>query len=68
MTRFQCSVCGKVTAGRCVRIPWNKGMVVDGVISYRYNTDFRYPRKHHIDGAVCVGSFMEAEQVETVDD
>jgi len=63
--RFRCVVCGKLTAGRLPRLPWNKGEIVRGEMSYRYNTDVRFPRKHKdASGKTCPGSFRDAEWVE----
>lgn len=64
--RWKCPKCGKLTAGRRPRLAWNKGYYSHrlGKIVYRYDTDFRYPRKHRINGAVCEGSFDEAIRVE----
>lgn len=66
VTRFKCVVCGKVTAGRLPRLAWNKGTLDhDRRLTFRYDTDFRYPRKHKdASGQTCKGSFMEAEWVE----
>jgi hypothetical protein len=60
--KFKCPICGKITAGRRVRLAWNKGTLDHGEISYRYNTDVRYPRRHRVHGEICKGSFMEADR------
>lgn len=50
VTRYQCTVCGKLTAGRQ---PYGEATII-------------YPRKHgYIDGVgYCPGSFLEARIVE----
>jgi hypothetical protein len=40
--RFKCDMCGKLTAGRIPR---------------RGDGSGRYPRKHKVNGEVCLGSF-----------
>jgi hypothetical protein len=49
-TKAKCRVCGKITA---IRQPYGEG------------TDF-LPRRHYIDGVLCVGSLREAELIDIV--
>ena len=53
-TRFRCVKCGKLTAGR---IPGFGGRDMG-------DTSVRVPRKHHIDGKICPGVYLEAEWVD----
>jgi len=52
VTRFQCVICGKITSGRKPHAWW------DG------NTDYRYPRRHKVNGQPCKGNLLEAEWVD----
>lgn len=55
-TRFQCVVCGKITAGRVPVSFTNHRERGDGT--------FRYPRRHKgPDGQPCPGNIEEAEWV-----
>lgn len=51
-TRFKCSACGKLTAGRLPRAGRHHG---DGT--------YWFPRRHKRDGKPCPGNIMEAEVV-----
>lgn len=56
-TVYQCTVCGRLTAGRLPR--WGRE-VGDGT--------FMYPRRHRDRGKPCPGNIREAHWVEVADD
>lgn len=53
VTRFRCTVCGKLTTGRVPGTKWMKG---DGT--------WRYPRRHKVKGKPCTGNLLEAEWID----
>lgn len=53
ITKFKCSVCGKLTSGRIGRSG-----------GYSGDTSHRFPRRHKNDGKDCPGNIEEAEWVD----
>lgn len=53
VTRFRCVACGKLTTGRVPHGSWIRG-----------TGDFRYPRRHKVNGEPCPGNIREAEWVD----
>ncbi len=67
ITRFQCQICGKLTAGRLPRA----GSDIWDEVFHKYRRvetwhvndgTMRYPRRHKgVDGKPCPGNMLEAE-------
>ncbi len=57
-TRFKCTICGKLTAGRISRDR-----------RYSGDTTARFPRRHkdNSTGVMCCGNIIEAEWIEDKD-
>lgn len=54
-TRYKCVECGKLTAGRLPVNPHNHRERGDGTA--------RFPKKHKVNGKLCLGVFKEAEWI-----